>query len=127
MPGDDLTQAPVQAVIGLDLAGALAGQTPLGAVARITQTLCLFRPAVHHAAGELVARQELAGVRLVGWGGRQENNNDSVSSFLQARVIGEAEPEPHQAPLPKTDCQSQCRAAWRRRCRSPRGRSGRPG
>lgn len=69
MPGDDLTQAPVQAVIGLDLAGALAGQTPLGAVARITQTLCLFRPAVHHAAGELVARQELAGVRLVGWGG----------------------------------------------------------
>lgn len=69
VPGDYLTQASVQAVIGLHLAGALAGQTPHGAVARITQTLRLLRPAVHHAARELVARQELAGVRLVGWGG----------------------------------------------------------
>lgn len=66
VPGDYLAQTSVQAVIGLHLAGALAGQTPLGAVARITQTLRLLRPAVHHAAGELVARQELAGVRLVG-------------------------------------------------------------
>lgn len=68
VPGDDLTQASIQAVVGLHLAGALAGQPPHGAVARVTQTLRLLRPAVHHAAGELVARQELAGVRLVGWG-----------------------------------------------------------
>lgn len=80
VPGDDLTQASIQAVVGLHLAGALAGQPPHGAVARVTQTLCLRRPAVHHAAGELVARQELAGVRLVGWGGGQESNNDTMSS-----------------------------------------------
>lgn len=79
MPGDDLTQASVQAVVGLHLAGALAGQPPHGAVARVTQTLHLRRPAVHHAAGELVARQELAGVHLVGWGGR-ESNNDTMST-----------------------------------------------
>lgn len=125
VPGDYLTQASVQAVIGLHLAGALAGQTPHDAVARITQTLRLIRPAVHHAAGELVARQELARVRLVGWG-RRENDNESVSSSLQARVTGEPEPEPHLAPLPKTDCRSQCRAAWRRHCRSPPAHSGRP-
>lgn len=69
VPGDDLTQAPIQAVVGLHLTGALARQTPHGAVARITQTLRLLRPAVHHAAGELIARQEFTGVRLVGWGG----------------------------------------------------------
>lgn len=68
VPGDDLTQASVQAVIGLHLTGALAGQTPHGAVARITQTLRLLRPAVHHAAGELIACQELTRVRLVGCG-----------------------------------------------------------
>lgn len=69
MPGDYLTQASIQAVVGLDHTGALARQTPHDAVARITQTLRLLRPAVHHAAGELIARQELTGVRLVGWGG----------------------------------------------------------
>lgn len=82
MPGDDLTQASIQAVVGLHLAGALAGQPPLSAVAGVTQTLRLLRPAVHHAAGELVARQELAGVRLVGWGGGQERNNDTMRTSL---------------------------------------------
>lgn len=125
VPGDYLTQASIQAVIRLHLTGALAGPPPHRAEARITQTLCLLRPAVHHAAGELVACHELAGVRLVGWG--REENNDSVDSSLQARVTEEPEAEPHLAPLPKTDCRSQCRDAWRRRCRSLQARSGQPG
>lgn len=65
VPWDDLAQPSVQAVVRLNLAGALARQTPHGAVARIAQTFRLLRPAVHHAAGELIARQEFTGVRLV--------------------------------------------------------------
>lgn len=63
---DYLTQASVQTVVWLHLAGALTRQTVHGAVARVAQTLGLLCPSVHHAAGKLVARQEFTGICLVG-------------------------------------------------------------
>lgn len=67
MTWDYFTQASVQAVVWLHVAGALTGQAVHGAVARIAQALCLIGPAVHHAAGKLVAGQELTGICLVSW------------------------------------------------------------
>lgn len=65
VPRDYFTQASVQAVVWLHHAGALTRQAVHRAVARITQTLGLLGPAVHHAARKLIAGQELTGVRLV--------------------------------------------------------------
>lgn len=128
VPRDYLTQTSIQAVVGLHLAGALAGQTPHGAVAWVTQTLRLLRPAVHHATRELVARQELAGVCLVGWWEGKDDRRATLTPWAPPSGFrGGPEPAPHLVLLPKTDCRSQCRAAWRRRCRSPRARSGPPG
>lgn len=61
----DLAQASVHAVIRLQVTRALTRQAVDDAVARIAQTLRLVGPTVHHAARELVAGQEFAGVRLV--------------------------------------------------------------
>ena len=65
MPGDDVADAVVEAVVRLQGADALAGPAAAGQVAGLTDTLRLTRPAVHHAARGLIARQELTGVRLV--------------------------------------------------------------
>lgn len=62
---DYFTQASIQAVIWLQGAGTLTGRPIHGAVTGVTQTLPLVGPAVHHAAGKLVAAQELTGICLV--------------------------------------------------------------
>lgn len=70
MSRDDLADAVVEAVVGPQGAGALAGAAAgavRGHVPGVTQTLGLARPTVEHAARELVAGQELTGVRLVSW------------------------------------------------------------
>lgn len=65
VPWDYFTHASVQAVVGLQSAGALTGQAVHGAVPGIAQALCFFGPTVHHAARELIACQELTGICLV--------------------------------------------------------------
>ena len=77
VPRDDLADALVVTVVGLQGAGALAGPAAgAGAVARVAQTLGLARPTVDHAARELVAGQELTGIRLVGC--RREHNRGEI-------------------------------------------------
>ena len=68
MTRDYLTLAPVLAEVWSDLTDALAGEPIHGEVAGVAQTLGLFAPAVHHAAGELIAGQKLARVSLIRWG-----------------------------------------------------------
>lgn len=62
---NDFTQASVQAVVRLHRAGALTRRAVHGAIARIAQALRLVGPTVYHAAGKLIAGQELAGICLV--------------------------------------------------------------
>lgn len=65
MPRHYLTLTPVLAVVRLQDTDTLTGQTIQRNVARVTQTLGLPRPAVHHTAREVVARQELTGICLI--------------------------------------------------------------
>lgn len=53
---------PSSTVVRLQDTQTLTGQAVHRQEARLTQTLSLLRPAVHHAAGKLVAGQELAGI-----------------------------------------------------------------
>lgn len=68
LAGNDVAFAVVEAEVVLQLADAPAGQSVHAQVAGVAHALGLARPAVHHAPGELVARLELAGIRLVAWG-----------------------------------------------------------
>jgi hypothetical protein len=62
---DDVTKAPVEAVVWLQVTNTLAGQAIRSAVPRVTQTLSLLGPTVYHTLGKLIAGQELAGSCLV--------------------------------------------------------------
>lgn len=57
---------PSLAVVWLEDTHTLTGQAVHRQEARLAQTLGLLRPAVHHAARKLIARQELAGIGLIG-------------------------------------------------------------
>lgn len=85
VPWDYLTQASIQAVVWLHGAGALTRQAVHRAVARITQTLGLVGPTVHHAAWKLIAGQELTGVCLVSWSQQRGEGRGKVGERSSRR------------------------------------------
>lgn len=85
MPWNYLTKAPIQAIVWLQSAGTLTRPAIHGAVAWITQTLCLIGPTVNHAAWKLIAGQELAGVCLVSWNQQRGEDADESSSKWEER------------------------------------------
>lgn len=70
---------PSSAVVRLQDTQTLTGQAVHRQEARLTLTLSLLRPAVHHAAGKLVAGQELAGIGPITCGERMEKNVANIS------------------------------------------------
>lgn len=70
---------PSLAVVRLQDTQTLTGQAVLRREARLTQTLSLLRPAVHHAARKLIAGQELAGIGLISCGEKGEENVVDIS------------------------------------------------
>lgn len=79
----DLTVPSIETVVGLQSTGALTGLAVHCAVARVTQTLRLSTPGVHHAARKLIARQEFTGVRLVGW----EEEKQCIGGVMNVNAV----------------------------------------
>lgn len=75
----DYMTLPSLAVVRLEDTEALTGQAAHRQVARLTQTLGLLRPAVHHAAREVIAGQEFTGIGLISCEERREKNVADIS------------------------------------------------
>lgn len=78
---------PSSTVVRLQDTQTLAGQAVHRQEARLTLTLGLLGPAVHHAAGELVAGQELAGIGPISCG----RTGEETLVFMECVSPGGAE------------------------------------